>query len=393
MATFHRPMTNKLIPRPTTQSIPLSITQSIPLPTQPKTRLSYKEIFYIFPRQEKVKISMSILATVYPTLLSKHASSKSALSKHLLLKYLLFSVFFVSNAVTAAIPASTGPETVDVNFQHLGKNYHIQGKNVNNTYVFNAGAKKKVSLSTLEWAPYIGQNICNQGWVQQLTVALLVSQGYEVTISFYPWARTISMAEKGRVDILFPEYFIEPAAPSDVIKGTKRTDHLALSEPIPGGPIALLKRKNFDSPFKGNLEVLKGERIGVVRGYQNTPEFDALMDSDFFRIDNSVDDLMNAIKLSKNRINYIVGDPSVIFFSVKTGKHLSKKMKASILDMIEIVEPPLQYNNLYYAVSKKNPEWKTLLKTLNEAIASFKKGGVTQQIISDTKNQCNPSSS
>jgi len=306
---------------------------------------------------------------------------------------LLICLAFTSTTTTAAIPTSTPQKTIDVVFQHQGKDYHIQGKSINNTYVFNAGAKKKVSLSTLEWAPYIGQNICNQGWVQQLTVALLASQGYEVTISFYPWARTISMAEKGRVDILFPEYFIEPAAPSDVIKGTKRTDHLALSTPIPGGPIALLKRKNFDSPFKGNLTTLKGERIGVVRGYQNTPEFDALMDSDYFRIDNSVDDLMNAIKLSKERIDYIVGDPSVIFFSVKTGKHLSKKMKANILDMIEIIEPPLQYNNLYYAVSKKNPEWKTLLKTLNEAIASFKKDGVTQQIINNTKKQCDKSPS
>ena len=321
---------------------------------------------------------MSILTKAYPAMRAKY----------LLLKCLFFSALVMSHTATAAIPASTGPETVDVNFQYMGKDYHIQGHNINNAYVFNAGAKKKVSLSTLEWAPYIGQNICKQGWVQQLTVALLVSQGYEVTVSFYPWARTISMAEKGRVDILFPEYFIEPAAPSDVIKNTKRTDHLALSSPIPGGPIALLKRKNFKSPFKGELTALKGQHIGVVRGYQNTPEFDALMDSGFFHIDHSVDDLMNAIKLSKNRIDYIGGNPSVVFVSVKTGKHLTDKMKKSIVNSIEVVEPPLQYNNLYYAVSKKNPEWKALLKTLNEAIASFEKDGVTQKIINDTKNQC-----
>ncbi|OUR89612.1 hypothetical protein A9Q81_21470 [Gammaproteobacteria bacterium 42_54_T18] len=310
-------------------------------------------------------------------------------SSSLFLRRLLFSAFFLSNTITAAIPTQTSPKTIEVNFQYMGKDYHIQGNSINNTYVFNAGAKKKVSLSTLEWAPYIGQKICKQGWVQQLTVALLTSQGYEVTVSFYPWARTISMAEKGRVDILFPEYFIEPAAPSDVIKGTKRTDHLALSSPIPGGPIALLKRKDFKTPFKGELTVLKGERIGVVRGYQNTPEFDALMDSDFFHIDNSVDDLMNAIKLSKKRVDYIVGDPSVIFFSIKTGKHLPESIKKITANNIEVIDPPLQYNNLHYAVSKKNPEWKLLLQTLNKAIASFKKDGATQQIINDTKKQCN----
>lgn len=331
--------------------------------------------------------------------ISTHYKPSSGLSIFL---FFLASMLIVnsSTAVTTQSPAQSPafktihpktliPTTIDVRFQYLGKDYHIQGNPINNTYVFNSGAPKKVSLSTLEWAPYIGQSICNQGWVQQLTVALLASQGYEITISFYPWARTISMAENGRVDIVFPEYFIEPSAPSDAIPGTKRLDHLALSSPIPGGPIALLKRKDFDTPFKGDLRILEGQHIGVVRGYQNTPEFDALMDSGFFRIDKSVDDLMNAIKLSKKRINYIVGDPSVIFFNVKTAKHLSQEMKANILQNIEVIEPPLQYNELYYAVSKKNPKWRILLRELNQAISSFTQENITQQIIVNTQNNCN----
>ena len=280
-------------------------------------------------------------------------------------------------------------DVIDVEFSYSGKDYRVQGKSISkNAYVFNAGATKKVSLTTLDWAPYIGQNICKQGWVQQLTIALLASQGYEITVNFFPWARTITMAEKGRVDILYPEYFIEPSAPSDVIKNTKRLDHLALSNPIPGGPIALLKRKDFNTPFKGGLSVLKGANIGVVRGYQNTPKFDALMDSDFFNIDQSTDDVMNAVKLSKKRIDYIIGDPSVIFFSVKNRSSLSEKMRQEIIDSIEVIDPPLQYNPLYYAISKKNPEWKTLLKTLNQAIDEFQQADETQRIINNTQQSC-----
>ena len=43
------------------------------------------------------------------------------------------------------------------------------------------------------------------------------------------------MAESGKADILYPEYFIENSAPSDVFKGTKRLEHLALSNKLPGG--------------------------------------------------------------------------------------------------------------------------------------------------------------
>ncbi|NOX35051.1 MAG: amino acid ABC transporter substrate-binding protein [Deltaproteobacteria bacterium] len=238
-----------------------------------------------------------------------------------------------------------------VHFLLKDRPYSITGiKTAPHTYVFNKGALKKIHITTLNWAPYIGENICMQGWVQQLAVALLASQGYEITSSFLPWARTIMMAETGHADILYPEYFIEPSAPSDVYKGTRRIEHLALSRKLPGGLISFMKRKGEDSRFKGNLFKLKNEKIGAVRGYQNTPEFDALMDIGFFDISLAVDDLMNVKKLIKKRINLIIGDPAVIRFSVSAST-LSKSTKSRIFENIEAVRPALQYNYLYFAVS------------------------------------------
>jgi len=97
-----------------------------------------------------------------------------------------------------------------------------------------------------------------------------------------PWARAIRMAESGLVDMLYPEYFIESTAPSDMYKGTNRVEHLVLSRKLPGGPIVFMKRKGETDQYRGNLLNLRNEKIGVVRGYQNTPEFDALMDMGFF---------------------------------------------------------------------------------------------------------------
>lgn len=312
----------------------------------------------------------------------------------LLLRSKAFSLSFftiVSIVITSMpINIATAAAPISVDFHYEGKDFHIEGlASGGNRYIFNTGASKSVTLTTLDWAPYIGENLCKQGWVQQLTIALLASQGYEITVSFFPWARTITMAEKGRADILYPEYFIEPTAPSDVIKGTKRREHLALSSPIPGGPIALMKRKNFVSTFTGDLSALKDQRIGIVRGYQNTPEFDRLMDSGYFKEDNSVNDVMNAIKLSKGRVDYIVGDPSVIFFSIQSDAALQPQSKQEVMQSIEAIDPPLQYNPLYYAISKKNPHWETLLATLNKAIAEFKRSGETQRIIDRTTSACN----
>lgn len=284
--------------------------------------------------------------------------------------------------------ASDSNNPLAVEFYFNGRLISIAGeKTAPRTYVFNKGAFPKISIATLDWPPYVGENICKQGWVQQLTVALLASRGYEITSVFLPWARAVRMAETGAVDILYPEYFIEPTAPSDVYKGTKRMAHLALSRKFPGGPIAFMKRRGEADHYKGDLLNLKNEKIGVVRGYQNTPEFDTLMDRGFFDISQSVDDLMNAVKLINNRIDLIIGDPGVIRFSIVNGK-LSQSEKTKILQSIEMVQPVIGYNHLYYAIAKRKPSWKKTLELVNSAIAEFETAGLMSEIIEKVNTPC-----
>ena len=159
-------------------------------------------------------------------------------------KIILFGVYVIISLIFLPEIKVYAENRLTVDFRYKGETYSIAGEKINEyTYIFNQGAPKKIKITTLDWEPYIGNNICRQGWVQQLTIAILASQGYEIIATFYPWARTIATAETGNADILYPEYFIEPDAPSDIYKDTKRLDHLAISRKIPGGPIAFLKRK------------------------------------------------------------------------------------------------------------------------------------------------------
>ena len=304
------------------------------------------------------------------------------------IKQFMAFIGIIAVSIAGSIPCQAAEKNLVVNFNYKGKPYSIHGRKVKmHTYLFNAGAHKTISITTLNWPPYIGENICKQGWVQQFTIALLASQGYEVLSTFYPWARTIGEAEHGKVDILYPEYYIESTAPSDVHKGTFRVEHLALSERFPGGTIAFMKRKGTKDSYKGDFYNLNDEKIGVVRGYQNTPEFDALMDKDFFSIDKAVDDMINARKLVAGRVNLIIGDPTVIRFSVMNSG-LEPGLKQNIIDNLEIVTPYIQYNYLYYAVSKKRPGWKQTLEMLNRTIAEFEASGELFRIIRETNKSC-----
>src|SRR4249919_3047563 len=64
-----------------------------------------------------------------------------------------------------------------------------------------------VRLATLEWEPYIGTKMPDQGYAAALVRAAFAEQGVAVTIEFYPWARALHLARTGAVDGLMPEYF------------------------------------------------------------------------------------------------------------------------------------------------------------------------------------------
>jgi len=260
------------------------------------------------------------------------------------------------------------------------KAYQVKGNKTSTGYRFNASSEKVINMATLNWPPYIGEGLCNKGWVFQFTVALLVSKGYQVNIHFYPWARAVKLVELGQMDILFPEYFIEGSAPSDVVKGKKRSELLALSNKFPGGEISFLTRKGYKHKFNGNLNTLKGEFIGVVRGYQNTPEFDAMMDAKLFDVINAVDELQLMKLLIAKRVSLIIGDPTVFKYSVNYS-NLSNNNKQALLNGVEEIKPALKYNNLYYAVSVKSPHWRQLLDDINLALIEFSLSGETDRLI------------
>jgi polar amino acid transport system substrate-binding protein len=278
------------------------------------------------------------------------------------------------------VQAEKSVSNLKVQFNYQGKKYTSIGEKTDTGYRFNSESSKVLTLATLNWPPYISEELCNKGWVFQFTVALLVSKGYQVNVHFYPWARSVKLVEQGKIDILFPEYFIGSSAPSDVIANKKRRELLVLSNKFPGGEIALLKRKGYDFVLNKDLSNLKGKHIGVVRGYQNTPEFDAMMDAQLFDVIKAVDELQLMKLLAAKRVDFVIGDPKVFDYSVNYS-NLSNANKQALLDAVEQVKPALKYNHLYFAVSNHYMPWRPLLDDINLAIIEFQQSGETQRLI------------
>ena len=272
----------------------------------------------------------------------------------------LMLLFYCCRALPVSVEISSKGTTV------LFDGYHDQ----KGAWVFNPDGKKRISMATLDWMPYIGENICGQGWVQQVIVAMFIEQGYRVESYFLPWKRAVAMVERGELDVLYPEYFIPSDAFSDIVDGASRRDLLKLSEPFAESLVTLIKRSNYAFDFSGGLPQLKGESIGVVAGYENSAEFDELMMQGYFYVSLAVDDFTNVRKLLRERVNLIVADPTVAKYNYNTiiAGSEGKNMPWEIVPLT----PALTTQQLYLAFSTKRAGYGKHLQLINREIRKMK---------------------
>jgi len=225
-----------------------------------------------------------------------------------------------------------------------------------------ASAKPTVRLATLDWEPYIGQKLPDQGYTAVVVREAFRDQGWNVQIEFYPWARALRLARSGEVDGLMPEYF-----------NTSRKAEFRYSFPFPGGPLVFYKRRSDDIDFAIDpvarpdlaFHALSQRRFGVVRGYLNTPEFDA---ATYLHKEEANDDATNLRKLVYKRIDLAVLDRRVAEYLIRT-------QYPDYAGRIEPMDPPLADNPLYIAFSNKSPRQAAALAAFNKGLAAMKKDG------------------
>ena len=119
-----------------------------------------------------------------------------------------------------------------------------------------------------------------------------------------------------------------------------------MSNSFAEGPLVFCKKKGADVSYK-TLQDLKPYRIGVVRGYVNTPEFDA---ADYLRKDIANSDELNLRKLLKGRVDLVVIDKF-------TAQHILSTAIPEGVDAIEFLEPHLQEKPLYQVMVAKQQEY------------------------------------
>lgn len=229
-------------------------------------------------------------------------------------------------------------------------------------------AQENVKFATLEWEPYIGPKMRDNGYVADIVSEAFKRVNYKSTITFFPWARALKMSESGDFDGVFPEYYSE-----------SRKEKFVFSNPIPGGPVGLYKRRDNAAVYLINPQInqtralrsLQDYKFGIVRGYINTVEFDNAV---FLKKEEATSDEINLKKLYNHRIQYIFIDKYV-------AEHLIKHKFPSYETELEFMLPALEIRLLYIAFSKQAKNYQEKLKAFNSGLQQITEDGTLTRII------------
>ena len=149
-----------------------------------------------------------------------------------------------------------------------------------------------------------------------------------------------------------------------------RASLFALSESFAKSRLGFYKKKKTQIFFK-KLSDLSPYRIGVVRGYVNTKEFDQ---AKFLIKDFAKSDKANLKKLLKGRLDLIIVDHVTAQFILNSSFPNEK-------EFLEFLEPPLEEKGLHLALSRKNLNFEEILKGFAEGLKSIVKDGTKDKII------------
>jgi len=183
-----------------------------------------------------------------------------------------------------------------------------------------------VKLTSLEWPPYSGQDLPNQGASIAVAKAAFEAMGHTLEVDFFPWSRAVALAKSDDSYVgYFPEYLYE-------------SDDFLFSQPMGKGPLGFVEQTSNPIQWE-SLDDLKAYQIGVVQDYVNTAELDAMIASGEIDAPAVTSDSQNVLKVALGRVDVAVVDSNVLDFLLANDPRVSKvKGKVQMNDKLLVTK-------------------------------------------------------
>ncbi|MCG8568881.1 MAG: transporter substrate-binding domain-containing protein [Spirochaetes bacterium] len=222
--------------------------------------------------------------------------------------------------------------------------------------------KQELYLITLEWEPFIGTKLKNDGFIIEIVEKSFFAVGYQtIKIEYFPWKRCMEMGKNNMTDAIIGAWYNE-----------ERAKIYHYSEPMITNKKMFFKLKeNQVINHYTTLKDLSAYSIGVIRGFTYSQEFD---NADYLNKDECVDVAMLFKKLVAGRVDLVIDE-------YYTTLYILQNDLATFKPDIEVISPPLKEDPLYVIFPKGRKNSKQLRDQFNEGLNILKKNGQFDKIL------------
>lgn len=202
-----------------------------------------------------------------------------------------------------------------------------------------AAQNKKIVLASLEWPPYVGAALPDQGASAVIAKAAFKAMGYDLTVEFYPWSRAVKLAKDDvRIMGYFPEYYSDEVAKEFIF-----------SQPAGSSPLGFVESAANPITWKTLDDLVKWAPIGVVQDYVNTTDLDNRIAKGTLKAEVVASDELNIDKVAKGRLKLAVIDKLVLDYLLKTTPRLKDSAK-----LVKFNAKMLEDKGLYICFKNNN---------------------------------------
>jgi len=220
-------------------------------------------------------------------------------------------------------------------------------------------ADKTVHLLYINYPPYYGKSLVNNGPISEIIVEAYKLVGYQVKLQYIPsWAASYEMVRHGQYDGLYGAWY-----------RIEREQWFAFSDPMPPNEIGFFKHKNDNISFK-TISDLKPYSVGVILGYSNAPEFDKAQ----LKIEAVQNDQQNMGRLIMKQIDLAYIDRGV-------AQYILEHEYPDFIDEIEWLPPAIEIANQHIIFSRKTDRFQQKLNDFNKGLQMLTEQGRVKKIM------------
>lgn len=221
--------------------------------------------------------------------------------------------------------------------------------------------EKTLDFVTVSWEPYAGEFMAEKGFTSAIIKEACRRAGLKATFHFMPWNRAVEGVRNGQFDALYSAYY-----------SRERAEEFGLSRPYVHSPLALCVRRDSSASWNGTVESLVPYRIGIVRGYVNTQEFDSAAS---LHKEETNSDLLNLRKLLGGRVDMIAIDKYLAIFMLKSNPTLEGGIQS-----VRFLTPLMDVRSVHAMFSRKRPRWEQHLEQFNKGLEEMELDGTIDDI-------------